>query len=159
MALRNVLVFAIGAGRWAVELRWVREVVGLGNLTPVPTAPPSIAGAMNFRGTIVPVVGGPARFLPHGPPEKLKAPRVGDQAILLEVEGTRAAIVADRIDEVTTLPDVTRPGGAGGGEVLVDAKGREIPLVDPPQIFAEVLGRVNESAQALGARLAGERHT
>jgi purine-binding chemotaxis protein CheW len=156
MPLRNVLVFALGASRWAVELRWVREVVALSALTPVPSAPPQIAGAMNFRGQIIPVVGGPAPFLPHAPPERLRAPRAGDQAILLEVEGTRAAIVADRVDEVTTLPEAPREPGARG-DALVDGRGRIIPLVDPPQIFAEVLSRVNRAAQALGAHLAGER--
>jgi purine-binding chemotaxis protein CheW len=155
MPLRNVLVFALGAGRWAVELRWVREVVGLTNLTPVPTAPAAIAGATNFRGAIVPVIGAPAVFLPHPPPERVRAPRAGDQVILLDVEGTRAAIVADRVDEVTTLGEAPRETGAPG-EALLDVKGRIVPLIDPPTIFAEALARVNDAAAALARRLSGD---
>jgi len=40
--LRNVIVFTIGAVRYALELRWVREVVSLGFVTVVPTAPPAL---------------------------------------------------------------------------------------------------------------------
>src|SRR5947209_3983122 len=42
--LRNVIVFALGAARYAVELRWVREVVTLGFVTAVPTAPAALGG-------------------------------------------------------------------------------------------------------------------
>jgi chemotaxis signal transduction protein len=31
----------VGAGRYAIELRWVREVVTLGFVTNVPSAPPA----------------------------------------------------------------------------------------------------------------------
>jgi len=154
MPLRNVLVFALGTGRYAVELRWVREVVGVVSLTPVPTAPAAIAGAMNFRGSIVPVIGAVALLAPHPPPERSRAPRAGDQAILLDVEGVRAAIAADRIDEVTTL--IEGPRDAAGTETLVDPKGKPIVLIDPAAIFAEVLGRVGDAATALAARLSGE---
>lgn len=54
--MRNVIVFATDWGRFAVELRWVREVITLGHVTPVPGAPVHIAGAINVRGTITPVI-------------------------------------------------------------------------------------------------------
>src|SRR5204862_6303333 len=59
--LRNVIVFSIGArgastGRYALELRWVREVVSLGFITNVPTAPPAVSGVCNLHGTILPVL-------------------------------------------------------------------------------------------------------
>jgi chemotaxis signal transduction protein len=155
MALRNVLVFALGGARYALELRWVREVVTITSLTPVPTAPAAIAGALNFRGAIVPMVSGAALLSRHAPPERLRPPRVGDQAILVDVEGTRAALPADRIDEVTTLGEAVRPPGLAV-DAVVDARGRLVPLLDPPAILGEVLARVNESAVRLAARLSGE---
>jgi purine-binding chemotaxis protein CheW len=153
MPLRNVLVFALGTARYAVELRWVREVVGITAVTPVPTAPPAIAGIINFRGTIVPLIAAPFSLRPHPPPDKMRAPRNGDQAILLDAEGVRAAIAADRIDEVTTL--VEAQGGTSGA--LVDPRGRTLPLVDPTAIFTELRERVGEAAARLAVRLAGER--
>jgi chemotaxis signal transduction protein len=66
--LRNVIIVTIGGGRYAVELRWVREVVSLGFVTSVPTAPPAIGGVCNLHGAILPVLdvgvllgGAPAR--------------------------------------------------------------------------------------------------
>ncbi len=156
MALRNVLVFALGGARYALELRWVREVVSMTAITPVPTAPAAIAGTMNFRGAIVPVIGPAALFAPHPPPERARLPRAGDQAILVDVEGTRAALPADRIDEVTSLLEAPREPGQIG-ELVIDPKGKAIPLLDPPAIIAEVLHRVNEAAERLAARLSGEK--
>jgi chemotaxis signal transduction protein len=156
MALRNVLVFALGGARYALELRWVREVVSVAAITPVPTAPSAIAGTMNFRGTIVPVIGPTALFAPHPPPDRARLPRVGDAAILVDVEGTRAAVPADRIDEVTTLMEAPAELRRQG-DAVVDAKGKPIPLLDPPAILAEVLWRVNEAAERLQARLSGEK--
>jgi chemotaxis signal transduction protein len=155
MALRNVLVFALGGARYALELRWVREVVSVNAITPVPTAPAAIAGTMNFRGAIVPVIGPAALFAPNPPPDRARLPRVGDQAILVDVEGTRAAVPADRIDEVTTLHEAPREPGKG--DAVVDAKGKAITLLDPPAILAEVLWRVTEAAERLAARLSGEK--
>ena len=37
--MKNVIVFALGGARYAVELRWVREVTKLGPVTPVPGGP------------------------------------------------------------------------------------------------------------------------
>lgn len=54
--LRNVIVFTIGGARYALELRWVREVVSLGFVTSVPTAPAALGGVCNLHGAILPVL-------------------------------------------------------------------------------------------------------
>jgi chemotaxis signal transduction protein len=154
VGLRNVLLLASGGSRWALELRWVREVVAVAAITPVPSAPAAIAGAMNFRGLIVPVIGPAALFLPHATPDKARMPRVGDQAILVDVDGTRAAVPADRIDEVTTLNEAERQPGQIG-ELLVDGKGRLVPLLDPAAMLVELRERVAEAAARLAAQLSG----
>src|SRR5438105_8842554 len=97
--LRNVIVFAIGAARYAVELRWVREVVTLGFVTAVPTAPPALGGVCNLHGAILPVLDLTALLdQPSGP-----TPRQGDGAIVLESEGTVCALRVDQIDHVASL--------------------------------------------------------
>ena len=103
--LRNVIVFAIGAARYAVELRWVREVVTLGFVTAVPTAPPALGGVCNLHGTILPVLD-VASLLeqPPGPP-----PRQGDGALVLEAEGAMCALRVDQVDHVASLHE---PSGA-----------------------------------------------
>lgn len=126
-----------------MELRWVREIVSLAHLTPVPSAPSVIAGAMNFRGAIVSVLGGAALLSASmpAPPEKLRQPRPGDSVILIDVDGTRAALAADRIDEVTTLV-----ASRDSPDLLVDTRGRTVPLIDPVAVLANARALVGEAA-------------
>src|SRR5262245_40293228 len=98
--LRNVIVFSIGAIRYAVELRWVREVVTLGFVTDVPTAPPALGGVCNLHGAILPVLD--VSVLLGQPPSA--APRQGDGALVLEAEGGVCGLRVDQVDHVASLP-------------------------------------------------------
>lgn len=121
--LRNVIVFAIGAARYAVELRWVREVVTLGFVTAVPTAPPAVGGVCNLHGTILPVLDVAALLgEPPGPP-----PRQGDGALVIEAEGILCGLRVDQVDHVASLLE------AGGA--VVDAAGRPLTLLDPRRLL------------------------
>lgn len=131
--LRNVIVFAIGAARYAVELRWVREVVTLGFVTAVPTAPPALGGVCNLHGTILPVLDVAALLdLTAGPPA-----RQGDGAIVLEAEGMVCGLRVDQVDHVASLFET---GGA-----VVDATGRPLTLLDPQKLLRKALELVTSS--------------
>jgi len=132
--LRNVIVFAIGAARYAVELRWVREVVTLGFVTAVPTAPAALGGVVNLHGTILPVLDLAALLdQPAGPPA-----RQGDGALVLEAEGTVCALRVDQVDHVASL---TENEGA-----VVDAAGRPLTLLDPTRLVRRALEVVTMAA-------------
>ena len=111
--LRNVIVFAIGGVRYAVELRWVREVVSLGFVTAVPTAPAALGGVCNLHGAILPVLDVAALLgQPPGPPA-----RQGDGALVIETEGVvvRAARRSGRSRRVAARDRAARsstPAGA-----------------------------------------------
>lgn len=136
--LRNVIVFTIGALRYAVELRWVREVVSLGFVTNVPTAPPALAGVCNLHGAILPVLDLAA--LLDGVPG-LPA-RQGDGALVVEAEGVTCALRVDQVDHVASLT-------ASEGAVL-DAVGRPMTLLDPNQLVRRALELVNAEAEQIG---------
>lgn len=127
--LKNVIVFALGGVRHAAELRWVREVVTLGFVTEIPTAPPGLTGAFNLRGNLVPVldtgvlVGGKAGA----------APRQGDGALLVELDGVVAALRVDKVDEVATLQ------ASPDGRTVIDGRGRSVPLVDPSAVVRRAI--------------------
>lgn len=131
--MRNVIVFALGQARFAVEIRWVREIFTIGWITPLPWSPRPIAGVTNVRGSIVPVlVGAESQVAP------VHTPRSGDPAILLEVEDTRVALAVGRIDEVTTLD-------AGAGPDLVRwREGQELRLVNPENLVRNAKAEVHE---------------
>jgi len=52
----DVVRFALGREHYAIETRFVREVVRLADFTPVPGTPDFIVGVTNLRGTILAVV-------------------------------------------------------------------------------------------------------
>lgn len=134
--LRNVIVFAIGAARYAVELRWVREVVTLGFVTAVPTAPPVVGGVCNLHGMILPVLDvGALLDLPPGP-----APRQGDGALVLEADGLVCGLRVDQVDHVASLLET---GGA-----VVDAAGRPLTLLDPQRLLRRAQELVGSAVRA-----------
>ena len=133
--LRNVIVFSIGAVRYAVELRWVREVVSLGFVTVVPTAPAAIGGVCNLHGTILPVLDvGAVLGGASGPP-----PRQGDGALVLETEGLVCALRVDQVDHVASLQET-----AGS---VIDAGGRTLPLLDPARLVRGALEQVGGTGE------------
>jgi purine-binding chemotaxis protein CheW len=137
--LRNVIVFALGSARYAVELRWVREVVTLGFVTAVPTAPPALTGVCNLHGTILPVLDIAALLgMPPGPPA-----RQGDGALVLEAEGMVCGLRVDQVDHVASLFET---GGA-----VVDATGRPLTLLDPQKLLRQALEIVTSSVAEASA--------
>jgi purine-binding chemotaxis protein CheW len=120
--LRNVIVFVLGTTRFALELRWVREVVSLGFVTGVPTAPTALGGVCNLHGTILPVLDVAALLdQPPGP-----AARQGDGALVVELDGVVCALRVDQVENVATL---RAQDGA-----MVDAGGRPLTLLDPAML-------------------------
>jgi chemotaxis signal transduction protein len=124
--VKNVVVFTLGGARHAVEISWVREVVALGWVTPVPNAPPAVAGVVNLHGAIVPVIdlavlggssAGPARAHP------------GEGAVVIAVEEVAAALRIGAVDEVATLREDPRGW-------MTDSRGRSAQLLDPPALIA-----------------------
>lgn len=150
--LRNVIVCAIGSARYAVELRWVREVVTLGFVTAVPTAPPALGGVCNLHGAILPVLDvGVLLDQPPGP-----AARQGDGALVLEAEGTVCALRVDQVDHVATLPEVeaSSPSSASGvetGSGVVDSAGRPLVLLDPVRLVRRAVELVSAAGEPSAA--------
>jgi purine-binding chemotaxis protein CheW len=133
--LRNVIIFTIGGDRYAIELRWIREVVTLGFVTNVPTAPPALGGVCNLHGAILPVLDvGVLLDNVAG----LQA-RQGDGALVVEAEGQMCALRVDQVDHVASL-HVT------DGEVI-DATGRPLLLLDPRRLIRRALELVTAEAE------------
>jgi len=85
---RKYLIFTLPGHRYAVDLAQVAEVDEPPTLWPIPGAPPSYPGAMNFHGSIVAVMDLTAFVgLPAGrPAEKVivLAPAIASLALLVE---------------------------------------------------------------------------
>jgi purine-binding chemotaxis protein CheW len=55
-AVLELLEFRLAQERYALESRWVREVLIFKELTPLPCCPPFVLGIVNVRGRILPVL-------------------------------------------------------------------------------------------------------
>jgi chemotaxis signal transduction protein len=142
--MKNVIVFAIEGSRYAVELRWVREVITLGFVTPVPGAPPEIVGVVNVHGTVTPVLDLRAALGEigcAGDANDRPSPRRGDGAVVFAFENAVAAIYVSNVEEVSTLTESERD------TFLIDSAGREVATVDCPTILRNVLATSNSTRE------------
>src|SRR5436853_6343931 len=53
---RQVIVFKVGDGEFAVDIMAIREVKLMQEITPVPETPEYVEGVLNLRGNLVPVL-------------------------------------------------------------------------------------------------------
>ncbi len=96
----QLLIFALGAERFALPAGDVREVVRAVAISRLPKAPPILEGVVNVRGAVVPVLDIRQRFgLPSRPVDP-------DQHLILAHAGPR--LVALRVDRATELVSVDR---------------------------------------------------
>jgi purine-binding chemotaxis protein CheW len=91
--------FLLAGERYAVEMRFLREVAFLRDFTPLPCTPPSVLGVLHLRGQVVSVVDLRAYF--EHPPEGISDL---NRILVLSSQHVELGILADAIAGVRTLP-------------------------------------------------------
>ncbi len=97
--LLTLVLLRLGADRYAVPITSVREILRVGRLTPVSTAPAFVLGVINLRGVIMTVLDLRVFFgLEPGP--------VGTDARIIVAEGGGMAvgILVEQLEEIVDLP-------------------------------------------------------
>ena len=97
--LLTLVLLRLGADRYAVPITSVREILRVGRLTPVSTAPAFVLGVINLRGVIMTVLDLRVVFgLEPGP--------VGTEARILIAEGGGlvVGILVEQVEEIVALP-------------------------------------------------------
>lgn len=92
----EVLSFSIDNVIYAIDIRYVKEIIAVEQITVVPKIPGYIKGVINIRGKVVPVISVRARF-------GLEEIPYDDRTciIVLEFEdGEQVGIIVDRVQEV-----------------------------------------------------------
>jgi purine-binding chemotaxis protein CheW len=88
--MSQLCTFMVGRYLFGVDVALVQEVVRLQQITPVPLAPPEIAGLINLRGEVLTAIdmrarlGLPREGLPKDPVNVVV--RVGDEPVSLVVD-------------------------------------------------------------------------
>jgi len=93
------LTFVLGAETYALDIRHVREIIGMQKITTVPDVPPFIKGVINLRGKVIPVMDVRARF-------RLPLRDYDDRTciIVIHVREWSVGLVVDTVSEVLDIP-------------------------------------------------------
>lgn len=98
-AMQLYLLFSLNGVRYGVEALSVLEIAWLPELSPAEEAPPYIAGVVNLRGRIAPVMDLGLR-LGH-PPRRFQ---LGDSIVLLQTGDVTMGVIVNEVSDVITIP-------------------------------------------------------
>ncbi len=100
--MRRLCTFYLDGMLFGIDVDAVQEVLRFQAMTPVPLAPPVVAGLINLRGQIVTALDLRRRLeLPERPPELLPA------NVVLRSSAVGASLLVDAISEVVEVDDET----------------------------------------------------
>ncbi len=99
------LTFRIGNEEYAIEIRYVMEIMGIQRITDLPDMPDYVKGVINLRGKVIPVIDIRVRFRMEG--------REYDERtciIVVDVNQTRIGFIVDSVKDVLDIaPDQIAP--------------------------------------------------
>ena len=117
IAQEQFVIFRLGPELYGLPIAAVEEVVRCpAGFTRVPRAPDFVAGVMNLRGRILPVIDQRRRFAVPGSP-----PPSGRRVLVVTIGGQPAGFVVDAVSEVLSIaatelrpaPDFAAPDDPG----------------------------------------------
>ncbi|MER3480294.1 MAG: hypothetical protein C4327_07375 [Meiothermus sp.] len=148
----RVCLFRLADRIFALDIRWVREVVEVAAVTRLPLAPAEVLGVFAVRGSILPLI--------HLSALLGLEDRVGSSRAVVVRHAERQAALA--VSEVLSLEalEVTSPSAGLGvpseylsGQVIW--RGETVPVLAVPKVLEALAARVQgvgrESNQPLGA--------
>jgi purine-binding chemotaxis protein CheW len=107
----QLVVFRIEKSEYALPVGNVGEILRMVAIAPVPEAPEWLAGVINLRGKVIPVIDLRTRLGLPAQPVGLNTP-----IIVAEHEGQMVGLVADSVAELLTVPlDAVEPPDARVG--------------------------------------------
>ena len=141
---------------FAIEAESVREILDVVPITEVPNARPFVGGVINVRGRVVPLADLRVMFGMDRPP-----PDVNTRIVVMEIdlngEPTIAAILADRVHDVTeieaaTIEEAPKVGMRWPPEYIrgIGKRGDDFIIIpDMGKIFTMEDGRPSASSEGI----------
>ncbi|MCA9251542.1 MAG: purine-binding chemotaxis protein CheW [Phycisphaerales bacterium] len=94
---RKYLTFHLAGEEYGIDIRMVREINGVSNITPVPAMPDYVKGVINLRGNVIPIIDLRLKF---GMPEA----EYNEETCIIVVDVEReVGVVVDSVSEVIDL--------------------------------------------------------
>ncbi|MGE4398584.1 MAG: chemotaxis protein CheW [Campylobacterales bacterium] len=94
------LTYFLGEEEYGVDISQVREIIAMMKITPVPRTPKYVAGVINLRGSIIPVIDTRLRF--EMPPLEYTEQTA---IIIIEINKVSIGFVVDKVEEVLTIDE------------------------------------------------------
>ncbi len=94
------LTFLMSTEVYALEIRFVTEIIGIQKVTLVPDTPEFIKGVINLRGKVIPIMDVRLRF---GMPEQDYNERTC--VVVVDVEDVTMGLVVDTVSDVATIEE------------------------------------------------------
>lgn len=125
------LSFTLGKESYGMEIKYVKEIIGIQEITEMPELPEYIKGIINLRGKIIPVMDVRLRF-------KKEPKEYNDRTCVIVVASKDLLIglIVDMVSEVLSIP--------------------EEDIVDPPQMkkdhdsgYIKKIGKVGDNVKLL----------
>ena len=93
------ITFLLGKEEYAIEIRFVMEIIGLQKITQIPDMPEFIKGVINLRGKVYPIIDMRKRF-------RLAEIPYNDRTciIIISIEETTVGLIVDEVSEVLDIP-------------------------------------------------------
>lgn len=105
------VVFSLDAGRYALPLAAVERIVRAVEVTPLPSAPPIVLGAIDVQGRVLPVFNLRRRFgLPErqiDPTSQFLIARSANRTVVLVVDAAREVLESPTSDTISAASIAT----------------------------------------------------
>jgi purine-binding chemotaxis protein CheW len=144
------LTFSVGKEEYGIEIKYVKEIIGIQDITEVPELPNYVKGIINLRGKIIPVMDVRLRF-------KKEPKEYNDRTciVVIDIDEISIGLIVDNVSEVLTIeeenivppPDLktgfhnryVKGIGKVGSEVKLLLDCEKVLSDDEMDIFKEVL--------------------
>jgi purine-binding chemotaxis protein CheW len=95
---KKYLTFYLGTEQYGIAIDKIKEIIAVMKITSVPKIPSYMAGIINLRGTIIPVVNTRLRFGMED-----REVDMYTAVIIVEVEKVNIGFIVDRVEEVSSI--------------------------------------------------------
>ena len=113
------LAFMLGRERYGMDISYVREIILMKNITRVPNAKPYLAGIMNLRGMVIPVIDARRKL------DFTASEDACENIIIVENKGLYTGVMVDTVQDIVSLDknDITPVSGymsRAGSDFILD---------------------------------------
>jgi purine-binding chemotaxis protein CheW len=136
------VTFRVGSAEYAIPAAQVLHLESFESATPVPGTPAYVAGLVQVRGRLIPVVDLRARFglpaIPHAIDRRIIVVQIGPRVAGLLVDSAREVV---KLDDTAfeKPPELVDDQASGFVRAVAAIARRLILLVDVPRIIGEEL--------------------